>query len=130
MQEKYNEATFNRPEGDRPIDLPMLEINIPEFIQQLKSEDTWNKYDHNAITVFKTDALRLVLIAMHQNAELPKHDSEGIISVQVIEGNIEFITDEKTANLRQQEMVTLHEGIPHSVRAVQESVILLTMARC
>ncbi|HEY9361820.1 MAG TPA: cupin domain-containing protein [Chitinophagaceae bacterium] len=127
MQEKYNEATFNRPEGDRPIDLPMLEINIPEFIQQLKSEDTWNKYDHNAITVFKTDALRLVLIAMHQNAELPKHDAEGVISVQVIEGNIEFITDERTAHLGQKQVVTLHAGIPHSLKANEESVILLTV---
>lgn len=128
MQEKYNEATYNRPEGDRPIDLPMMEINIPEFINQLKGEDAWQKNDRNAITVFKTDGLRLVLIALHIGAELKEHNAEGIITVQVIEGNIDFTSGGKSANLRQHHIVTLHAGIPHSVKANDESVILLTMA--
>ena len=33
MEEKYNEATINRPEGDRPVDAPVVLIDIPDFIK-------------------------------------------------------------------------------------------------
>ena len=35
MEEKYNEATINRPEGDRPIDSPAVLIDLPSFIISL-----------------------------------------------------------------------------------------------
>ena len=41
MENKRNEATLNRPEGDRVLDAPYVFINIPEFIRQLKSEEAW-----------------------------------------------------------------------------------------
>jgi len=39
MENKRNEATLNRPEGDRVLDAPYVFVNIPEFIRQLKSEE-------------------------------------------------------------------------------------------
>ena len=54
MENKRNEATLNRPEGDRVLDAPYVFVNIPEFIRQLKSEEAWQKNDRNGITVFKT----------------------------------------------------------------------------
>ena len=43
MKEKFNEATFNRPEGDRPIDSPLLTIDLPSLIKQIKNEDDGRK---------------------------------------------------------------------------------------
>jgi quercetin dioxygenase-like cupin family protein len=127
MEIKNNESTDLRPEGARLMDAPLVSIDIPEFIKKLKAETTWQTSDRNAITVFKTNGLRIVLIALHEEAVMKKHTAEGIISVQVLEGEISFSTDNESWVLRKGNMVALHEGLPHSVKAIKESVFLLTL---
>jgi quercetin dioxygenase-like cupin family protein len=127
MEIKSNDSTDLRPEGERLMDAPMVSIDIPEFIRQLKTETTWQTSDRNAITVFKTNGLRIVLIALHENAVLKKHTADGIISVQVLEGEINFSTDNQSKLLKQNGMIALHAGLSHSVKAIKESVFLLTL---
>src|SRR5690606_2267605 len=126
-QEKSNQATDLRPEGDRLLDAPLVEINLNSFKKQIKQEQAWKEGDRNAITIFKSDGMRLVLIALHTGAELKTHTAPGIISVQVLEGEIIFGTEQKTAKLTEGQMITLHKGVPHSVFANKESTFLLTL---
>jgi quercetin dioxygenase-like cupin family protein len=79
------------------------------------------------MTVFKTNGLRIVLIALHEEAVMKKHTAEGIISVQVLEGEINFSTDKESKVLMQGDMIALHKGLAHSVKAIKESVFLLTL---
>lgn len=127
MEIKNNEATDLRPDGARLMDAPLVSMDIPEFIRQLKAEATWQTSDRNAITVFKTNGMCIVLIALHEEALMKRHTAEGIISVQVLEGEINFSTDKESLIVRQGNMVALHEGLPHSVKAIKESVFLLTL---
>jgi quercetin dioxygenase-like cupin family protein len=127
MKQKFNEATPQRPEGDRVLDASMVVIDLPATIEQLKQEPSWQDSDRNAITVFKTDGMRIVLIALHAGAEMVKHTANGMISVQVLEGQIQFNTDLKSSELSVGQMLTLHEQIPHSVVALKETVFLLTL---
>lgn len=127
MKEKYNEATKQRPEGDRIIDAEMVVIDLPQFIKQIKEETTWKESDRNAITVFKTNGLRIVLIALHKGAEMMRHIAEGIISVQVLEGKLQFNTDKQSVELNKEQMLALHECIPHSILALKETIFLLTL---
>lgn len=128
MDERANEATKKRPEGDRTIDAPLVDIDLNKYIEQLKAEESWLNNKRNAITVFKSDHMRIVLIGLHNNATLPEHTAEGIISVHVLEGHIVFKTADDEKKLLQGQMVTLHERIPHSVTAMEDSIFLLTMA--
>lgn len=127
MKEKYNEATTQRPEGERIVDAEMVVIDLPQFIKQIKEETTWKESDRNAITVFKTNGLRIVLIALHKGAEMAKHIAKGTISVQVLEGQLQFKIDMEFIELNKGQMLALHERIPHSVLAIRESVFLLTL---
>lgn len=128
MREKSNQATDLRPEGDRLLDAPLVEIDLNSFKKQIKQEQAWKEGDRNAITIFKSDGMRLVLIALHTGAELKTHTAPGIISVQVLEGEIIFGTEQKTAKLTEGQMITLHKGVPHSVFANKESTFLLTLS--
>lgn len=128
MEEKYNESTELRPEGGRLLDATLVSIDVPDFIKQLKSEPAWQKSDRNAMTVFKTDGMRVVLVALHEDAVLTRHSANGIISVQVLEGKINFNTDDKSVVLEKGQMIALHKAEPHSVAAIKESVFLLTVA--
>ena len=127
MKQKFNEATPQRPEGDRVLDASMVVIDLPAIIEQIRQEPSWKDSDRNAITVFKTDGMRIVLIALHAGAEMVKHTANGMISVQVLEGQIQFNTDLKSSEINKGQMLTLHERIPHSVIALKETVFLLTL---
>ena len=127
MNEKYNESTPQRPTGDRSIDAALVTIDLPLFAEQIKQESSWKDSDRNAITVFKTNGLRIVLIALHQGAEMARHTAGGIISLQVLEGELQFNTDTQSVELNKGQMLTLHERIPHSVRAIKETTFLLTL---
>ena len=70
MEIKSNESTDLRPEGDRLLDGPLVSMDIPQLIQQLNAEATWQNSDRNAMTVYKTNGIRIVLIALHEKAYL------------------------------------------------------------
>jgi len=125
---KSSEATPNRPEGDRPLDAPLIELDLNAFRRQIKEEKAWQTGDRNSITIYKSDTMRIVLIGLHEGAEMKTHTAPGNISVQCLEGQINFTAEGKTAELTAGKMIALKTGIPHSVKAVKESVFLLTMA--
>lgn len=125
MEIKFNKATTQRLE-DHILDAPLVPIDVPAFIEQLKQESTWKESDRNSITVFKTNGLCIQLIALHKGAEMPAHLADGIISMLVLEGQIKFTTGLQTLELDKGQMLALHENIPHSVTALKESVFLLT----
>ncbi len=128
MEERSNDATKKRPEGERVIDAPMVDIDLPKYISQLKSEESWLDNSRNSITVFKCNTMRIVLVGLHGGQEMQEHTAEGVISVQLLEGHIVFAADGKEKKLVPGNMITLHEKIPHSVTAMEDSVFLLIMA--
>jgi quercetin dioxygenase-like cupin family protein len=127
MEIKQNESTDLRPEGGRVLDAPLVNINLIDFIKTIKEEPAWKNKDRNAITVYKTNGLRMVLMAMRKEAVLARHTADGILSLQVLEGKINFTTDDKSVFLEEGQMIALHKGLPHSITAIKESVFLLTL---
>lgn len=128
MQEKHNDATINRPYGDRMIDGPMVKIDLHAYTQQIKDEDAWHKNDRNAIAVYKTDNMHMVLTAMHKGAELLPQVTEGILCVQVLEGYINVIVSDGRNELRAGHMIAIHEGMGYNIVALEESTFLLTIS--
>ncbi len=128
-KEKSIDATPQRKEGGRVIEAPLVGINIPEFIEIIKREPTWKDSDHNSVTVFKSERMRIVLMGLHKGGQLKPHKANGVISVQVLEGSIEFVTEEDKVTLRKGQMIALQENITHSVVALEESFFLLTLAK-
>lgn len=128
MENKSNEATPQRPEGDRLLDAPLVTMNLDHLIQQVRNEPSWKDSDRNSITIYKSENLRIVLIGLHKNAELKTHTANGIISVQVLEGHIKFTTEQQDTELEKGQMLALKKQLPHSVLALKETFFLLTMA--
>ncbi|MEO5997556.1 MAG: cupin domain-containing protein [Chitinophagaceae bacterium] len=128
MKEKHTDATPQRPDGGRSIDSSLLFMDLPVLMEQIKNEAAWKTSDRNAITVFKSENMRIVLIALHEGTEVKRHTANGTISVQVMEGQIKFSTDKQSLQLNKGQMLTLHERIPHSVLAIKEAMFLLTLS--
>jgi hypothetical protein len=128
MQEKYNDATANRPEGSRLIDASLIGIDLDQYIQQLKDEDAWQKNDRNAITLFKTENMRIVLAVFHKNANMPGNTTSGTISLQVLQGHALVTSGLGTLDIGERQVAALHGEIPYSITATEESAFLLTIA--
>lgn len=125
---KFNDATALRPDGDRAVEAPLLSADLYLLLDQITDEESYKNGDRNAITIYKSDAMRIVLIALHAGAEMKAHTAPGEISVQVLKGSIIFKTDLEGLDCKTGQILTLKEGIVHSVRATTEAAFLLTLS--
>jgi quercetin dioxygenase-like cupin family protein len=126
MEIKHNEATRNRPEGNRVIDAPYVFANLPAFIEQVKDEHAWKKNDRNAITVFKTNGMTIVLSALKDGAMIKNNTINGLLTVQVLKGLIRIKTPEWDIEMRENELITFHPGFQHTMEAITDTVLLIT----
>jgi len=125
MEIKRNEATLNRPEGDRVLDAPYVFMDLDEFIKQLKDEEAWDKNDRNGITIFKTDNLSTVLTCLHKDAAIEDNSVDGLFQVQVLDGKIRVTTADGDAEMKQGEMMVFQPNVQHSIKALKKSTLLL-----
>lgn len=126
MEIKRNEATYNRPEGDRVLDAPYVFVDIKEFTDQLKDEKAWEKSDRNAITVFKGENLTIVISALREGASIIDKQVDGLITLQVLKGKIRVSTPDGDVDADEHKMIAFHPGVHHSVKALSQSVVLIT----
>jgi quercetin dioxygenase-like cupin family protein len=126
MEIKRNEATINRPEGDRVIDAPFVFTDITEFVEQLRSEDALKKNGRNGITVFKSTGITQVITILSACETIKENEVEGFVTIQVIEGTANFTTSEGDIPVKRNQMISLHPHVVHSFKATTEVVILLT----
>lgn len=127
MEIKRNEATFNRPEGDRVIDAPYVFVDIPAFVDQIKTEKAWQKNDRNGITVFKSSELTLVITALQASAEISHNNVEAYMTVQVLEGEVRISTQDGDVDMRSGNVIAFHPGIPHSIHAITDMILLISI---
>lgn len=128
MEETANRSTSLRPEGNRMLNAASVQIDLNDYIKQIKEEVTWEKGDRNSITLFKSENLRIVLIGLHKGAELKPHSTRALISVQNLKGAIKFLTNEEDFHLKEGQMIALQSDVQHHVIAIKESFFLLTLA--
>ncbi len=125
MQTKYTDSTVNRPDGERIIDAPYVFVDMKKFKKQLKKEDAWKKNDRNSITICKTEEMTFVLTSLHKNAAIEDNSVNGLLTIQVLNGVLDFIVGNKTMTLQKNQMITLHPEIVHSLYAKEKTTILL-----
>src|SRR5258706_12802117 len=128
MTNELMENTYPCHVPDRLMDASLLSFDIPVLIEKIKQEDTWKKGQRNAITLLKSAYLRIVLIALHKQSEINFKQSGNLLSLQLIEGNVNFKTGINSILLKKGSLLTLHKNLKHNLMALEESVLLLTVA--
>lgn len=111
----------------RTLDLPLMSFATEQEITKLKSSDQWRRESRAALTLVKTPAVTIVLIALHAGAVLKEHHAEGPITVAVLEGAIRFKARGEERVLRCGGLLALADAIEHEVEAIEESAFVLTV---
>ena len=125
MEYKRNEATLNRPEGDRVLDAPYVYMDLDKYAAQVKDEEAWDKYDRNGITMFKTDSLTTVLTCLHKGAAIKNNRIDGLFQVLVIDGRVRVTTEDGDVDMKENEMITFHPKVQHTIEAIKKSTLVL-----
>lgn len=77
--------------------------------------------------LFKSDDLELIRIVMMAGQQMPPHAVSGEITLQCIEGRIAFDCDAGVVELSPGELVHSAGGEIHSLRAIEDASLLLTI---
>ncbi len=98
----------------------------PGEIVELK---TWAQDlpDEQTKAIVKTEEMELVRLVILAGKEIPIHKVSGPIVVHCINGKIEFTTMGTTQVLIPGQLLHLIPDEPHSVKAVEDAVVLLTI---
>jgi quercetin dioxygenase-like cupin family protein len=103
------------------------QFDLDKELQDTQSKKPWAA-GHYAKTLFKKEDFRTVLIAMEPHSRMKEHHADGTLSVQVLEGEIRFISQGKKHDLREGSLMTLGASIPHEIEALKDSAFLLTIS--
>jgi quercetin dioxygenase-like cupin family protein len=107
---------------------PTVVFDIGKLLESVVQQEPTQTGKDRTVVLLKTDSLRVVFRSLSEGTALPAHNANGPITVQVLDGQIEFTAGAQTTPLRQGELLALESGVPHSVRALQKSAILITVA--
>jgi len=78
--------------------------------------------------LLKGERIEVIRLVMPAGKELAEHKAPGEIVVHCLEGAIAFTALGKTEELTAGKLLYLNPGEPHSVRALEDSSFLLTIA--
>lgn len=126
MEIKSNHSTGNRPEGDRILDAPYVFSDIPTYLEQLRSEKSWVKNDRNAITVYKSDKITIVIAILKSGAMVNDHSIDEALTFQVLAGELKVETEGRVFYTTTGQMMSFHAHLAHSIKAMADSEILIT----
>ncbi|QMU61283.1 MAG: hypothetical protein GKR92_06070 [Gammaproteobacteria bacterium] len=77
--------------------------------------------------IVKTSGLELIRIVLPAGKGIPNHKVSGPISIQCISGKVAITTMGATQELNYNQLLHLMPGEPHSLKATEDSVVLLTI---
>jgi len=103
-------------------------FDVGAQLESLRLQDPDQAGKDRTVILLKTDSLRVIFRSFSEGASLPTHKASGPITVQVLDGHIEFTADTRTTLVRKGEVLALESGVPHSVKALSNSAILITVA--
>lgn len=84
--------------------------------------------DERTVALFKSQHLEVMRLVLLRGKSLPPHKVPGEITVQCIEGAIDVHAEERSHVLRAGQMLFLAPGVVHSVEALEDSSVLVTVA--
>jgi quercetin dioxygenase-like cupin family protein len=105
----------------------LVAVDIRGEITRLKGEPAWTGGDRHGSSLVKGDGINVALMMLKKGAKLQEHHTRAPITVQVIEGRINIVANGKAQLVTAGMLVALDRAIEHSVEAVEESALVLTV---
>jgi quercetin dioxygenase-like cupin family protein len=93
----------------------------------LRSEPHNSQDGHRQITILHQAPVAHVLFSFKPGGKLDEHSTNGLVAIHVLEGQLMVHADGRDNSLTAGHVLYLKPNVPHDVRAVEESAMLLTI---
>ncbi|HMF57601.1 MAG TPA: hypothetical protein VK619_14760 [Pyrinomonadaceae bacterium] len=107
---------------------PLLTFDIAAEIEQLNNEEHWQKDGRISKTLVKHSDFRIVLMFMKAGTVMQEHKTDARISIHALSGRLLIKLDSQTVELPAGHLLVLEKGLSHDVKAIEESVFLLSIS--
>ena len=104
---------------------PLLCFDFAEELERLKAERPYRERDRNAKTLVKSEAFRLVLVALRAGARFDEDDPRGHVSVLVREGHVSLHVGDESTEVGTGQIAAISAGHPWWALAAADSVVVL-----
>ena len=79
--------------------------------------------------LFETSFTKEIRIVMKKGQVMKEHKTAFPIVVEIIEGKIDFGVEGKVLDLKKGGLLALDGGVPHDLKAIEDSIIRLTLTK-
>lgn len=114
---------------DRPMSGEMLVFDLDRERAVAEDAELLSRNGRNARTLTKEGGLRVTVVTVAGGGLISEHQADGPITVQVLSGSILFRAVGREHELQPGSLLTLAEGVPHSVTSAEGGSFLLTVCR-
>jgi quercetin dioxygenase-like cupin family protein len=105
---------------------PILHFDLLKERRELRREAFWSR-GRNAKTLAKHGDIRVVLTITKAGEELQQHHAHGTVLIQLLQGRVTTSVLGQILELSPGHLLVLDPNLPHNVKAVEDSVVLLTI---
>ncbi|HYC33985.1 MAG TPA: cupin domain-containing protein [Gemmatimonadales bacterium] len=116
-----------RPHPSTRFAGPVVSLDLPGLARALRSEPHPAKDGHRQAGLVHRGPLRLLLFAFDAGGRLPEHRAPGQVVIHCLRGELAVEASAERHRLGSGEAVVLEPDVPHSVEAVADSEMLLTV---
>jgi quercetin dioxygenase-like cupin family protein len=110
------------------LSAPVLTFDLAAEIEQLNNEEHWLKDGRISKTLVKHSDFRIVLMFMKAGMLMQEHKTDARISIHALSGRLLIKLDSQTVELPAGHLLVLEKGLSHDVKAMEESVLLLSIS--
>ena len=116
-----------RPHPSTRLAGPVVSLDLPDLARALHAEPHPATSGHRQAGLIHRGPLRLLLFAFEPGGRLPEHRAPGHVVIHCLRGELAVGVGAAQHRLRGSEALVLEPDVPHSVEAVAESDMLLTV---
>jgi len=102
--------------------------------QKIKPGEIVNLYstggdlpEEATVALVKSSDMEVIRMVLPKDKEVNEHSVDGELSVQCLEGRVEFTADNKTQVLSSGDWLYLERNQPHSLKVVRDAILLVTI---
>lgn len=100
----------------------------------MKTADLYTDLEYNpkkpvVNVLFETSFTKEIRIAMQEGTEMKEHKTPFPIVVELIEGKVDFGVNNEVLHLKKGNLLALEPSVPHDLKALENSVIRLTLTK-
>jgi quercetin dioxygenase-like cupin family protein len=102
-------------------------FDLQAELKQLRAESHTGSKGRRQVTLWHHGPFSQVLLAFEAGSEFPRHQAHAWVSIQILEGQIQVELPDHSHDLSAGGLLVLDPDLPHSLRATEESAVLLTV---